>query len=567
MALDHDRRSVLSWVAAGGAGAAAWPTRGFSSPLAPDLIVVNAKVYTVDDAQPRAEAFAVRGERFVAVGSAADIKAMAGPSTQVIDAGGLTVTPGFIDCHVHVDGEVVLYEVCVGNPFDVEFVTIASIIEKLRKKAEKTAPGFWVEGFFFDDTKLKDGRPLNIHDLDQISTTLPVAVHHRGGHTMFCNSKAFELAGVTKETKDPPGGTFDRFADGSLNGRVTDNAMGVIEKSARVPVFSEAEQARRAREGQAHMSAMFAQYGLTSVCHEGGSLPALFDIRDEGRLKHRVSYEASGDVLESLLKAGVRSGMGDEWIRIGATAEHTADGSFSERTMALSTPYPNSRTGYRGNVTENQEALNAFIERVHRAGFRVNCHANGDVAIDNVLTAYERAAKLVPTKDVRWKITHCTLLNADLITRMKALDVTPALFSTYAYYNGDKFHFYGEPLMRHIMAYRDLLDAGVKVCAGSDFDPGPFAPMMALQAMTTRKGWNGEVWGGNQRITMDEALRVHTLNGAWDTKEETLKGSITPGKLADFVMLSDDPHTVDPDRVRTIKVVRTVVGGETRYQA
>ena len=567
MALDQGRRNLLSWGAAGLASTATWSSRAVAAPLAPDLIVVNAKIYTVDDAQPRAEALAVRGDRFVAVGANADIRAMAGPGTQLIDAHGMTVTPGFIDCHVHVDGEVVLYEVCVGNPFDVEFVTIDSIIDKLRAKAARTAPGFWVEGFFFDDTKLKDGRALNIHDLDRVSTTLPVAVHHRGGHTMFCNSKAFELAGVTRDTKDPPGGTLDRFPDGSLNGRVTDNAMALLEKAGRLPAFSPAEQANRAREGQAHMSAMFARYGLTSVCHEGGSLPALFDIRDQGRLMHRVNYEAYDDVLDPLIKAGVRSGLGDEWIRIGATAEHTADGSFSERTMALSTPYPNSKTGYRGNVTENQEELNAFVERVHRAGFQVNCHANGDVAIDHVLTAYERAAKLVPAQDVRWKITHCTLLNADLIARMKTLGVTPALFSTYAYYNGDKFHFYGEALMRHMMPYRDLLDAGVKVCAGSDFDPGPFAPMMALQAMTTRKGWNGEVWGGNQKISMDEALRVHTLNGAWDTKEEALKGSITPGKLADFVMLSDDPHRVDPDRIREIKVVRTVVGGETRYLA
>ena len=239
MALDQGRRNLLSWGAAGLASTATWSSRAVAAPLAPDLIVVNAKIYTVDDAQPRAEALAVRGDRFVAVGANADIRAMAGPGTQLIDAHGMTVTPGFIDCHVHVDGEVVLYEVCVGNPFDVEFVTIDSIIDKLRAKAARTAPGFWVEGFFFDDTKLKDGRALNSHDLDRVSTTLPVAVHHRGGHTMFCNSKAFELAGVTRDTKDPPGGTLDRFPDGSLNGRVTDNAMALLEKAGRLPAFSD----------------------------------------------------------------------------------------------------------------------------------------------------------------------------------------------------------------------------------------------------------------------------------------------------------------------------------------
>jgi predicted amidohydrolase YtcJ len=264
---------------------------------------------------------------------------------------------------------------------------------------------------------------------------------------------------------------------------------------------------------------------------------------------------------------GLKSGFGDNWIRFGASAEHLADGSLSERTMAMSRPYPGNASGYRGNVTESQEDLNAWVDRMHLAGIRPNCHANGDVAIDHVLIAYERAAKRHPVPDVRWKITHCSLVNPDLIARMKALDVTPALFSTYAYYNADKFHFYGEDLMRNMMAYRGLLDAGINVCAGSDFYPGPFSPLMALQAMTTRKGWNNEVWGGDQKITIDEALRVHTSNGAWDTLEEAVKGSITPGKLADFVVLADDPHTVDPDHIKDIKIVRTVVGGATRYQA
>jgi predicted amidohydrolase YtcJ len=266
-----------------------------------------------------------------------------------------------------------------------------------------------------------------------------------------------------------------------------------------------------------------------------------------------------------MVRTGIRSGLGDEWLRFGATLEHTADGSFSERTMALTSPYPGSSSGYRGNVTETQAELDAFVERIHRAGIQVNCHANGDVAIDHVLSAYERAARLAPTPDARWKITHCTLATPPLIARMKALGVSPALFSTYSYYNADKFHFYGESLMRNIMPYRSLLDAGVPVCAGSDFDPGPFSPMMALQAMATRKGWNGEVWGENQKITVGEALRVHTLNGAYDTREEGRKGSITPGKLADFVVLSEDPHLVDVETIKDIKVVRTVVGGATQY--
>jgi predicted amidohydrolase YtcJ len=184
-----------------------------------------------------------------------------------------------------------------------------------------------------------------------------------------------------------------------------------------------------------------------------------------------------------------------------------------------------------------------------------------------VLTAYERAQAALPVKDVRWKITHCSVVTPPLLARIKALGVTPALFSTYSYYNSDKFHFYGEEMMEHTMPYRSMIDAGVPVCAGSDFDPGPFSPLMAIQGMVTRTGWNGETWGANQKITVDEAIRVHTLNGAFDTREETIKGSITPGKLADFVVLADDPHTVDPSKIKDIQIVRTVVGGRISYQA
>src|SRR5215472_14190611 len=195
-----------------------------------DLVVFNAKVYTVDSRAPRSEAFAVKAGHFVAVGTTDDMKTFIGKGTQTLDAKGMTIVPGFIDCHNHAPGNVLLYEVLVGNPYVVEFVTIASIIDKLRAKARETPAAAWVEGYFFDDTKVKDKRLLNVHDLDQVSKDHPVAVHHRGGHTSFYNSKALELAGVTKATPNVPGGTYDRDANGELNGRVTDRANAVFEK-------------------------------------------------------------------------------------------------------------------------------------------------------------------------------------------------------------------------------------------------------------------------------------------------------------------------------------------------
>ena len=548
-------------------GSRGWSMRSALVTPEPDLIVVGAKVYTMDAAIPRAEAFAVKDGRFVAVGRTADIKPLAGRRTATIDARQMTIVPGFIDCHNHAGGTTLLYEVLVGNPFEVEFVTIDSIVDKLRAKARTTPPGGWVEGYFFDDTKLKDKRPLDVHDLDRVSTEHPVAVHHRGGHTSFYNGKALELARVTAATPNPPGGTFDKDASGALNGRVTDRARAVFDGVGTRPTFTAEQRAERNRNGLAHISKQFVRYGLTSVHHEGGDLAALQDVRARGELLHRVSYEASGRTLDALLTGGLTTGFGDEWIRLGATSEHTVDGSFSERTMALSTPYPGITPPYRGNVTQTQEDLDAWVEKVHRAGIQVNCHANGDVAIDMFLTAVERAQSRFPRADARPKITHCTLINDDLVRRIKTLGAVPALFTTYAYYNPDKFVFYGQEMMKRCMAFRTLLDAGVPAAAGSDFSPGPFAPLMGIQGMVTRTGWDGTTWGPNQRITVDEAIRVNTINGAYASREETLKGSITDGKLADFVILADDPHTVRPEKIKDIAIVRTVVGGKTQYEA
>jgi hypothetical protein len=559
------RRTLLGGAAAAvGAGAA----RGFAltDPRDADLIVRNARVYTMEPGAPQAQAFAVRDGRIIAVGSNDAVGRLAGKGTELLDARGMTVVPGFIDCHLHPEGESLLYDVLVGNPYEVEFVTIDSIVAKLRERAAKTPPGEWVQGMFYDDTKVKDGRPLTRADLDRASSVHPVAVIHRGGHTVFANSKAFALAGITKDTPQPFGGTFDHDANGELNGRVTDNAQDLLWKAGTFPKYSEAEQFARAKAGAAHISKQFARFGLTTVHHEGGNFSALMQVRQDGDLRHRVSYEPDQPMIDAMIANGWRTGFGDEWIRLGATAEHIVDGSFSERTMSIRAGYPN-RPDYHGNVTIKQADLDAWVERVWRAGIQPNCHVNGDVAIDMYLTSVERAQKLFPRRDVRPKLTHATLAYPDLIARMKALDAVPACFTSYAYYNPDKFKFYGEALMEHMMPYRSYLDAGIKVAGGCDFPPGPFSPLMGIQGMVTRTGWNGETWGANQRISVDEALRVYTMNGAYNAHEEDVKGSIARGKLADFVLLSDDPHQVSPDKIKDIQIVRTVVGGRTTYSA
>ena len=287
----HDRRQFISATSAALAAIAGAPELAAAQAAAaaqtvgtgggsPDLIVINAKVYTMDARTPRAEAFAVSAGRFTAVGSTSDIKGLAGKNTQTFDAKGMTVVPGFIDCHNHAGGEVLLNEVLVGNPFEVEFVSIRSIIGKLRDRAQATPAGTWVEGFFFDDTKLSDKRALNVHDLDEVSTEHPVIVRHRGGHTYFYNSKAFAMAGITKDTPNPMGGTYDKDESGQLTGRVTDLASAPFSKVGDAAhLHAGRSRSSAPATGVAHISKQFARYGLTTVHHEGGNLPAMQDVR------------------------------------------------------------------------------------------------------------------------------------------------------------------------------------------------------------------------------------------------------------------------------------------------
>jgi predicted amidohydrolase YtcJ len=549
--------------------------RAAEDKIAPDLIVINAKVTTMDDAKPRAEAFAILGDRFMAVGNTTEIKSLAGPKTRVYDAKGMMVVPGFIDTHNHGGGEGVLFGVNAGNPFTVEYVTIASVVEKLKARAAKTPPGTWIQAKFFDDTKVKDNRPITIADLDKASTQHPIRVDLRGGHAAFFNSKAFELAGVTKNTPNPFGGTFEKDARGELSGRATDRATRVMMKNGKVESFSPAEKDRRLQAGFEFITKKFAEFGVTSVCYDANLVEGMGDdvltqiqtARAKGVLMTRINYETSGNLIEAQIKSGIKTGFGDEWLRFGGTSEHSVDGALSSRTMSMTRPYIGVSPPYYGNLTQSPEEFNPWVERMHRSGIRINTHCNGEPAIAMVLNAFERALKLYPVADARPKFTHCSLPNAEQIRRIKAMNGVPALFSTYTYYNSDKFKYYGADLAEHMIPYKDLMAAGVRASTGSDFYPGPFDPRMAIQGMVTRKGFNGQTWGATQRVTVDEAIRASTYNGAYNTREEAIKGSIAPGKLADYVVLAEDLHAIDPDKIKDVKIVQTVVGGIARYQA
>ena len=524
---------------------------------APDYVVINARVLTSDDNMPRAEAFAVKDDRFIAVGTSSDILNLASSGSEIIDAEGMTVTPGFIDAHSHPSSGGVNELVQV----NADLRSVVEIKQAIAERARNTPRGQWVRAFKYDDTKLDEGRPVNRFDLDEAAPENPVVVGHRGGHTGVYNSMALAMAGVTSETPDPADGRFYRDENGVLTGLVAEKARDVFRDL--IPSDSNREERR---DGVKLISQMMTAAGLTSVHQTGGGrndMIAYQDARADDGLHFRMYLFPRGQLFFDLVNSGIRTGFGDEVFRIGAV-KFGADGSASERTMAMSTPFEGS-PGDHGILTMNQEEIHEAVENAHRNDFQIGIHANGDIAIDMVLNAYERVQSLWPRPDPRHRIEHCSLVNPDLLRRIKASGSIPTPFYTYVHYHGNKWVYYGEEKMKWMFAHKSFLDYGIPVAPASDYTPGPYEPLMGIQSMVTRKDWMGRVWGPNQRISVDEALKVCTMNGAYASFEENIKGSITTGKLADFVILAEDPHDVDPDQIKNIEIVRTVVGGTTMY--
>ena len=534
---------------------------GLSPPerVEPELILHNGHIWTVNDRAPRAQAVAVSGGRFLAVGSDDEVLSLAAGRSRKVDLGGKTVVPGFIDAHSHPGsaGRSHLRQV------DCDLRSIAEIQDALRRRAAETAAGQWVLGFKYDDTKTAEGRPLTRADLDAAVPAHPVFVRHRGGHTAWVNSPALRAAQVDEKTPDPPGGHFGRDGAGRLNGNLRENATDPFER-----VIPSAFTPGDYREGVKLISRMLARAGVTSVHDAYGTpqdLRAYQDARDAGELLTRVYCLIGHFAVDRLIAAGVRTGFGDEWVRVGAM-KLTCDGSISERTARLSRPYVGRPDDY-GLFVMPEDELYLLASKAHAAGWQLGIHANGDAAIDRTLGLYERLQREAPRRDPRFRIEHCTVINDALVRRIRALGAVPTPFSTYVYYHGEKMREYGAERLDSMFALRSFLDAGVRATQASDYPPGPFEPMMALQSEVTRTDMGGNLWGPRQRITVEEAIRVGTLNGAYASFEEHLKGAIEPGKLADLVVLGRDPLREPPSSLIKIPVERTMVGGKWVYES
>lgn len=535
---------------------------------AANTLVINANVITVEKDHPSAQAFAFENGRFTAVGTNEQILKLKTPSTQIIDLKGMTVTPGFNDVHLHpqaiFDESSPYYRVWLGGD---RVKTIRDLIAALARKAAITPPGRLISGYGYNDVLL--GRHPNRHDLDEISTTQPVIITHGSGHITAVNSFVLHEAGINKDTADPPGGALDRDPDGTPNGVIRESARELLSHGQQRPGSNQRIEMPHDQELQGYLNC-FRQYsarGITSAGIAGGnptSFRSMQELRGRGN-PVRVGFMFSAGSFDELQSAGIERGLGDDRLRI--TALKTFQGnSLSGRTAWLSQPY-SDRPGYFGIApARSQEQLDADYEKWWNAGWQVATHSNGDREIDMVLTAIEHAEAKNPRPDARWRIEHASVMNQAMLNRAKK-DGVILVFHSYMWEYGKILDSYGPERLAMMHAYRTAIDMGIPVAGHSDSPISAAYPLRRIQDMVTRKDSSGVVRGGNQRISVDEAIKVWTLDGAYATFEENIKGSIAPGKLADFVVLEKDPRKVSPDSIQDIVVEATYLGGEKVYTA
>ena len=530
---------------------------------AADLIVSNARIWTVNAQQPEAEALAIIGERIVAVGSDKQIATWRGPSTKVIDARGKRVLPGFNDAHLHF--------VQAGLQLDQVQLTDARSPEefaaRIAAQARKQREGEWVLGGDWDEQNWNPPRLPTRELIDAATPSTPVFVNRHDGHEALANSQALKLAGITAQTKAPPGGEIVRDARGEPTGVLKDAAMDLVDKV--VPQPTPEQRRTAAKRALAHAASL----GVTSVQHmnpERGDVAAYAWLAERGELTARIYNAPMETSWEDQARIGLRRAFGSTFLRLGAVKGY-ADGSLGSATAWFFEPFLDAAGN--GLVSAEMQDLKAFRARLigaDAAGLQLCIHAIGDQAISSVLDTFSEIEKTNGARERRWRIEHLQHVAPKDFERLERLSVVASMQPYHAIDDGQwAERRIGPERAKTTYAFRTLLDRGVRLAFGTDWSVAPLNPLLGLFAAVTRETLDGKHPGGwvpEQKITLAEAVEAYTLGSAFAEFQEKDKGTLAPGKLADLVVLSADIFRIDPHALRDAKVDLTMVGGKIVFQ-
>ncbi len=519
-----------------------------------DMIITNARIWTGNAEQPYAEAMAVSGDKITAVGSKSEVMKHGSGEGTVIDLGGRFVAPGFIDSHVHMlQGGSNLASVQLRDASTPE-----EFIRRIKEYAATLKPGTWILGGDWDGMGWENLPQRNW--IDSVTPDNPVFVSRLDGHMALANSLAMKLAGIDSKAKDVSGGSIERDGRGEPTGIFKDNAMDLI--SVKIPEQSEEEVNR------ALMAAMnyLASNGVTSVhaVDAAAYADALERVRARGEQITRIYYLQTISRWKDMKEQVEREGNGDRWLRTGGV-KGFVDGSLGSHTAAFIEPYTDLQTDTGLFVNSEEDLLNWIMES-DKAGLQVVIHAIGDRAINFLLNAYEKTASVNGERDRRFRIEHSQHIAPADIERYGQLKVIASMQPYHAIDDGRWAEKYiGPDRVKTTYAFRSLLDSGATLAFGSDWFVAPATPLEGIYAAVTRRtldGKNPDGWVPEQKITVEEALKAYTINAAYASLEEDLKGSLEPGKLADFVVLDRDITAIDPVEIWNVKALQTWVGGK-----
>ncbi|HCR00187.1 MAG TPA: amidohydrolase [Acidobacteria bacterium] len=542
-----------------------------SGGIAPDTIWLNGTIVTMEGDQT-AQAVAVLDDNIVAVGTDAEVGPLAGSQTRVVDLQGRTMTPGFYAAHDHFpgSGRVAVTQVDLNSPPIGAIENMDELVAALGDRARDLPEGQWISGRGYDDTLLAEQRHPTRADLDRASTTHPIYISHTSGHLGVANSLALELAGITRNTPNPEGGVVRKDPDTGEPDGVFEESGGMVSRLVPPPTPDQTMESYRVAVQD------YVEDGVTTAVIAGGgrgTLAGLQRARDAGILTFRIitmMSRGSPGQPTAAETGGIISGFGDTHLKVGAI-KIIQDGSNQGYTGYFTEPYHTPFKGdpdYRGYPRRSRDDLVTMVKELHEAGYQIAIHANGDAAIDDVLYAFREAQREFPRRDARHRIEHCQMVRRDQLDAIAELNLSPSFFVGHVYYWGDRHRdiFMGPDRAAGISALRSSIDRGIRFTVHDDTPVTPVNPLQLVWVGVNRLTKSNQVLGPDERITPLEALRTVTIDAAWQNFEEDIKGSIAPGKLADFVVLSDNPLTVNPTEIRDITVLETIVGGKTVYE-